>query len=104
MSPCPGGFVPNPLDDLDKELARQLKNTPTHVGVERIDPPLRKGQLHEGEWNARYCFTISGERKTHTCRLLQMTRSATNTSSKMQKVMIRDGGGEFDSNYRRPDR
>lgn len=103
MSPCPGGFIPNPLDELDKELARQLKTTPTCVKVERVDPPLRKGQLHEGEWNARYCLTISGERKTHACRLLEMIGSGTNTSTKMQKVMIRDRGGEFDSNYRHPD-
>ncbi|GHJ87672.1 hypothetical protein NliqN6_4074 [Naganishia liquefaciens] len=29
LSPCPGGSVPNSLDDLDKELARRLKKTPT---------------------------------------------------------------------------
>jgi hypothetical protein len=94
LSPCPGGFVPNPLDELDKELARQLKNIPTIVEVERLDPPLRKGQLHEGEWKAQYAFKILGERRTCACRLIEMARPGMSTQTKIQKVMVRDKGGK----------
>lgn len=94
LSPCLNRFIPNPLDELDKELARQLKNIPIDVEIGRVDPPLRKGQLHEGEWNARYSFDISGERRTRACRLIEMARAGINTPNKVQKVMVRDKGGE----------
>lgn len=89
-----GQFIPNPLDELDIELARVLQSVPTFVQVERTDLTLRKGQLHEGEWTAQYAFTSRGERTVHSCRLLEFTRSGGNVENRAQKVMIREKGGE----------
>jgi hypothetical protein len=89
-----GAFEPNPLDELDKELARVLESFSTDVSVERVDPPLRKGQLHVGEWKAQYAFTIYNGRKVHSCRLLELTRSGGNNGNKTRKVMIRNKGGQ----------
>lgn len=97
-TPTPGvmakAFVPNPLDELDKEVARILESLHIDVQVERMDPPLRKGQLHEGEWKAQYALVAWGERKVHACRLLELTRSGSSHESMTRKVMIRDKGGQ----------
>jgi hypothetical protein len=82
------------LDELDKELARVLKSFPTDVQVERMDPPLKKGQLHEGEWKAQYALTSWGERRVLSCRLLELTRSGSSLENKTRKVMVRDKGGK----------
>lgn len=89
-----GAFIPNRLDELDKELARVLESIPTDVQVERMDPPLKKGQLHEGEWKAQYALTSWGERRVLSCRLLELTRSGSSLENKTRKVMVRDKGGK----------
>jgi hypothetical protein len=82
-------FVPNPLDPLDLELARILESIPNEVGVERLDPPLRKGQRHEGEWKAQYAFS-GGRcgRRIYAARLLELNK----INGKTRKVMIRSNG------------
>lgn len=94
QTPAPvrdGNFVPNKLDALDVELANVLNAVPNDVHVERLSPPLLRGQRHEGVWEAKYALT-SGRagRKEHMCKLLELDKGGTKTN----KVMIRVGGGE----------
>lgn len=86
-----GPFVPNKLDALDVELARVLHAVPNDVHIQRLSPPLLRGQRHEGTWEAQYALT-SGRagRKEHLCKLLELDKGGTKTN----KVMIRVGGGE----------
>jgi hypothetical protein len=89
-------FIPNKLDELDMALYSILQSIPNDIAVERLDPPLRKGQLHVGEWKAQYAF-VSGRygRRTYNCRLLELNRPGTGPGGKTQKVMARVNGGEF---------
>lgn len=93
-----GGFKANRLDELDMALAKLLDEVPNDILVERVTPPLRKGQHHEGEWRARYALT-SGRtgRKEHELRLLDLNKPGTGPGGKTRKIMIKDGNGEFRS-------
>ncbi len=99
-TPLPGmrgglAFVPNKLDDLDMALAKLLDELPNDLLVERLDPPLRRGHLHDGDWAARYAITTSRYgRKEYQLRLLVLNKPGTGPGGKTQKVMIRDGAGE----------
>lgn len=85
-------FVPNPLDPLDMELAHILDSIPHDVHVERLDPPLRKGQRHEGEWRAQYAFTSGRHgRRIYPSRLLELHKPRSN-NEKVRKVMVRVDG------------
>ena len=92
MSRSYKGFVPNPLDSLDVELANILESIPNDVVVERLDPPLRKGQRHEGEWRAQYGFSSGRHgRRIYPSRLLELHKPRT-ANEKVRKVMVRVDG------------
>lgn len=87
----PKAFIPNPLDQLDLEIAKLLAAHPGELTVHRTDPPLRANQLRAGhEWKGEYIF---GQGKVVQCRLLELARS-TKAGGKSRKVMVRVGGGE----------
>ncbi len=88
-----GTFIPNRLDALDMAIYEILQSIPNDIGVERVDPPLRRGQLHVGEWKGEYTF-ISGRvgRKMVGCRLLELNKPG--MGGVMRKVMVKVNGGE----------
>lgn len=89
-------FVPNKLDELDMELAHILETIPNDITVERIDPPLRRGQLHTGEWTSQYAFTSGRSgRKIYPCRLLVLNKPGSAADGKSRKVMVKIGGSEW---------
>jgi hypothetical protein len=86
-------FVPNPLDLLDVELAKVLESTPNDVIVERLDPPLRRGQRHQGEWTAQYAFTSGRHgRQVFPSRLLELHKPRSGLEGKTRKIMVRTEG------------
>ena len=86
-------FIPNPLDLLDVELAKVLESTPNDVIVERLDPPLRRGQRHEGEWTAQYAFTSGRHgRQVFPSRLLELHKPRSGVDGKTRKIMVRTEG------------
>ena len=98
MTPLPPttirkGFVPNPLDLLDVELAKVLDSTPNDVIVERLDPPLRRGHRHEGEWTAQYAFTSGRHgRQVLPSRLLELHKPRSGVEGKTRKIMVKTEG------------
>ncbi|PPQ96279.1 hypothetical protein CVT26_005666 [Gymnopilus dilepis] len=95
-------YVPsNPLDPLDAEVAKVVNGIAHGLLVERVDPPLRKGQIpKEGEEvKAQYAFSNALSRKVVTCRLTTLTRLGKEGSSTTKKVMCRVGGGWQDLSH-----
>jgi hypothetical protein len=73
------------------ELSVILSDIPHDVHVERLDPPLRKGQVHIGEWTAQYAFASGRHgRRVFPARLLELHKTRNN--ERVRKVMVRIDG------------
>jgi hypothetical protein len=84
-------WIPNTRDPLDMELSVILGDIPHDVHVERLDPPLRKGQVHTGEWTAQYAFASGRHgRRVFSARLLELHKTRNN--ERVRKVMVRIDG------------